>query len=36
MLSVLEIVKNFLITIKRISTNLKIKNLKLLDKLVIA
>ena len=35
-LSVLGIVENFLVTIKRVSTNLKVKNLELLDKLVIA
>ena len=35
-LSILGIVKNFLITIKYISTSLKAKNLELLNKLVIA
>ena len=35
-LSALGIVKNFLVTIKRVSTSLKAKNLELLDKLVIA
>ena len=35
MLSALGIVKIFLVIIKRVSTNLKVKNLELLDKLVI-